>query len=257
MNDLEATRADIERLRVELSAFSKVFERLPASPSGTDAALTSLYLRIASLASAGLLACEQDEIYAARALARCLAEHWIRLMSIAAGSAPFEFFGELKDAESIDMDRRMRNCFPNEQIPTDVPAQVRSAIESALRNPVPTSGEKSHAKDVMKKYAFDQLISGLLASLNGGDGYDDVGGYGTMAFAYARFSSCVHGGPLGHEYLTSSPSATVASVTASDLLAPWTTALTLVLARLLGPEHSDTKAAFDIQRAIFGRHLPR
>jgi hypothetical protein len=253
---LEQVRAGIKRLRLALTAFSKTFPPLPAPPSGTDAALTSLYLRIASLANTGLLACAESEIYAARALVRCVAEHWMRLMSIVAGSAPFEFFGELKEAEAVDIDRRMRNCFPNGQIPADMPAPVRSAIAGALRSPPPTADEHRRAKEIVQKYQFDKLCSVLLASLKVGDGKDDASGYGTMAFAYARFSGCVHGGPLGHDYLAPSPSATVVWWTAADLLAAWASALTLVLAKFRGPEDSHTKAALAIQSAIFAQHLP-
>lgn len=255
-NNKATISGGINRFRSALTSFSKALPPPTATPSGTDAALASLYLRIASLANAGLMACEEGEIYAARALTRCVSEHWMRLATIMSGSAPSEFFGELKEAESVDIDRRIRNCFPNGQIPSDVPSEIRSAIRSSLRSPQPTVEEYRRAREIVGRYQFDKLCSALLASLEASDGRDAVGEYGTMAFAYARFSACVHGGPFGHDYLTASPSAQVVWVTASDLLAAWMSALTLILRKFRGPEDSHTKAALEMQSALFAQHLP-
>lgn len=249
---VEETLTDIARFRRELRTFSKLFEPLPAAPKGTGDALTSLYLRIASLSSTGVLACADGEIYAARALTRCLSEHWMRFMSIVAGSATGDFFGDLKESEAVEIDRRMRNCFPTGRIPSDVPGEVRSAIASALIEPVPSKADRDRAQQVGQKFSFPELCKGLLAALKAHDGRDDAAYYGMMAFAYARFSACVHGGPLGHDYITSAPSAAVIANTASDLLVAWASALTMLLAKLRGLDDDETRKAIALRNAFVG-----
>jgi hypothetical protein len=247
---VEETSAELARFREELRAFSKVLEPLPAAPAGTDDALLGLYLGIASLASVGVAACAEGDLYAARCLTRSVAEHWMRFMSIAAGSAPADFFSDLKDAEAVEIDRRMRNCLPNGQIPTDIPVHVRAAIQGALIQPEPSAAARAGAKDIVQKYQFDKLCRGMLNALKARDGQDDAGGYVSVAFAYARFSACVHGGPLGRDYLTSAPSAHAIASTACDIFVAWTSALTMLLAKTRGPDGHETKAALAVQDAF-------
>jgi hypothetical protein len=244
---LEKILADIARFRNELRSFSKLFEPLPA-PADTHAALASLCMGIASLSSTGLMACSDGEIYAARALARAVAEHHTRFMSIVGGSVPASFFGDLDRAEAVDLDRRMRICLPNGQIPTDIPAPVRAEIQRALIDPEPTPAERRDAREMLQKFRFDPLFEGILTALKAHDGEDDPATYVTMLFAYARFSACIHGGPSGREFIVSQPSTFVVASTAADLIAPWVSSLTLLLAMLRGPGDPEARRAIDLHR---------
>lgn len=246
---------EIEDLRLTLMGFSTAFGWPRAPRPEAHDALVSLYLRIASLASAALLACEHAEYYAARALTRCISEHWMRFMTVAAGIAPHEFFREFKEAEEIDIDRRLRNCFENGEMPADLSGQLRGLLESTLRNPKPTDQQREKAREILRGYEFDKLSRGLLKFLKRGDGLDTPDARLSMAIAYAKFSACVHGGPVGHDYLTSAPSAEATFGTALDIISAWMTALTMTLGKVRGREDALTVRALELQAGILNRPL--
>jgi hypothetical protein len=117
-------------------------------------------------------------------------------------------------------------------------------------NPAPAAADLKRAKQLEEQFSYAKLREGLYAKLKAHDGRDSEGDDGMMAFAYAQFSSCVHGGPLGHEYLAAVPDAQAVAATAADLLVPWSSALIMILTKSRSHNDTATKAAVAVQQAL-------
>lgn len=187
----------------------------------------------------GLLGAIEGDIYGARAVARILSEHWVRLMALVSAvknSGDYEagnhYWSKLRRAEEVVLDRQAREWFPSGTHSDDPPDSVRRRISAMVLDPQPDANDYKMARETIGDHGFKKQVKNLLGQLQGQAPADRVA-FGSLALTYPWLSGCIHGGPDAHSWLMRNDAGSRLSA-AIDIAVVWTSVLIFVRTHLAG-----------------------
>jgi hypothetical protein len=252
---LAGVASEIKEWRKQLRNASAGLTAATNPQTGGDA-VVDLGMRVASIASTGMLGAADGDIYAARALLRIASEHWIRLMLLVSDvrdlgeqMAGERYWKDLRRAENVKADKQVRDWFPAGLSEGILPEYLRAQIKALLLDPEPSAVERKTATETINRYSFKNTLRDLLSRLDDPTTADRET-FGTIAASYPVLSGCIHAGPDAHKWLLGGGWQGRLAV-AVDLATVWASVLVFVHTHQAGG--NQLEAAVAEARALQGK----